>query len=52
MRKITDRFWLGVMSGLGGNIAKMTVESVFNRIGFPRPMDDPQLPVFSLKKLI
>lgn len=34
MKKITDRFWLGVISGLGGNIAKIAVESFLNRIGF------------------
>lgn len=34
MKKITDRFFLGVISGLGGNIAKMAVESFFNRTGF------------------
>lgn len=34
MKKITDRFFLGVISGLGGNIAKMAVETFFNRTGF------------------
>lgn len=34
MKKITDRFLLGVISGLGGNVAKIAVESFFNRIGF------------------
>lgn len=34
MKKITDRFWVGVISGLGGNIAKMAVERFFNKIGF------------------
>lgn len=34
MKKITDRFWLGTISGLGGNIAKIAIEQVFNRLGF------------------
>lgn len=33
MRKIRDRFLLGIISGLGGNIAKMAVEQVFNKTG-------------------
>jgi len=33
MKKITDRFWLGVIGGLGGNLAKNTVEGVFARKG-------------------
>lgn len=34
MKKIKDRFLLGVISGLGGNIAKMAVERFFRRTGF------------------
>lgn len=34
MKKIKDRFLLGVICGLGGNVAKMAVESFFKRIGF------------------
>ncbi|MGI6685199.1 MAG: hypothetical protein ACOX47_06940 [Bacillota bacterium] len=34
MKKLTDRFLLGVIAGLGGNIAKITVEHFFNRTGF------------------
>lgn len=34
MKKITDRFWLGIISGLGGNIIKMSVEIFFKRFGF------------------
>lgn len=34
MKKFTDRFWLGVVSGLGGNLAKIAVEYFFNRISF------------------
>ncbi|AFQ42122.1 hypothetical protein [Desulfosporosinus meridiei] len=33
MKKVTDRFWLGVLSGLGGNAAKIAVEEVANRLG-------------------
>ncbi len=36
MHKIKDRFWLGVISGLGGNVAKMGVEKIFNKTGFSR----------------
>lgn len=36
MKKITDRFWLGVISGLGGNVAKMAVERYLNKIGFSK----------------
>ena len=36
MKKITDRFWLGVVSGLGGNVAKFAVEKFFNKIGFSK----------------
>ncbi|MCL6449227.1 MAG: hypothetical protein K6U04_13950 [Armatimonadetes bacterium] len=34
MKKITDRFWLGVISGLGGNLAKTAVEQIFVRAGY------------------
>ncbi len=34
MRKITDRFLLGVISGLGGNLAKLAVEKTLQAIGF------------------
>jgi len=34
MKKITDRFWLGIISGLGGNIAKTAVEQIFVRAGY------------------
>lgn len=33
MKKITDRFWLGVISGLGGNLVKMAIEESFKRKG-------------------
>lgn len=36
MNKITDRFWLGAISGLGGNFAKITVEQISNKIGFSK----------------
>jgi len=36
MKKIRDRFWLGVIAGLGGNMAKMVVEHFFNRTGFSK----------------
>lgn len=36
MKKISDRFLVGVISGLGGNLAKMAVEQVFNRTGFSK----------------
>ncbi|MDQ7093287.1 hypothetical protein REC12_06765 [Desulfosporosinus sp. PR] len=36
MRKINDRFWLGTISGLGGNLAKLMAEQLFNRIGFTK----------------
>jgi hypothetical protein len=36
MKKIADRFWIGVISGIGGNIAKMSVETFFNQIGFSK----------------
>lgn len=36
MKKMTDRFFLGIISGLGGNAAKMAVEKFFNRINFSR----------------
>lgn len=36
MKKITDRFWLGVIAGLGGNIAKMAVERCFNKTSFSK----------------
>lgn len=29
-------FWLGIISGMGGNIAKMTVEQIFNRTGLSK----------------
>lgn len=31
MKKISDRFLLGLVSGLGGNLAKIAIEQVFNR---------------------
>jgi len=34
MKKIKDRFLLGIISGFGGNIAKMAVEGFFNKMGF------------------
>lgn len=34
MKKIKDRFLLGIISGLGGNIAKMAVECYFHKTGF------------------
>lgn len=34
MKKIKDRFILGVISGLGGNLAKMAVECFFRKTGF------------------
>ncbi|WP_407313471.1 hypothetical protein [Desulfosporosinus sp. SB140] len=36
MRKINDRFWLGLISGLGGNIAKIITEQVFTKIGYTK----------------
>lgn len=36
MKKITDRFCLGVISGLGGNLSKMAVEHFFNKINFSK----------------
>lgn len=36
LKKITDRFWLGAISGLGGNLAKVTVEQISNKIGFSK----------------
>jgi len=36
MRKIKDRFSLGVISGLGGNLAKIAVERFFNHTGFSK----------------
>ncbi|EGW41307.1 hypothetical protein [Desulfosporosinus sp. OT] len=33
MKKIKDRFSLGLISGLGGNLAKIAVEQVFKRTG-------------------
>lgn len=36
MKKIKDRFWLGVISGLGGNVAKVAVERFFNHTGFSK----------------
>jgi len=36
VKKITDRFSLGIISGLGGNLAKIAVEQVFNRKGFSK----------------
>lgn len=36
MKKITDRFWLGTISGLGGNLAKIAVEQISNKIGFSK----------------
>ena len=36
MKKITDRFFVGLISGLGGNLAKMAVEMVFNKSGFSK----------------
>lgn len=36
MKKIRDRFLVGLISGLGGNLAKMAVEQVFNRTGFSK----------------
>lgn len=36
MKKITDRFTLGILSGLGGNVAKVAVEQVFNKLGFSK----------------
>ncbi|SHH06839.1 hypothetical protein [Desulfosporosinus lacus] len=36
MKKITDRFSLGIISGLGGNLAKIAVEQVSNRKGFSK----------------
>lgn len=36
MKKITDRFWLGAISGLGGNLAKIAVEQVANRTNYSK----------------
>lgn len=36
MKKINDRFWVGVISGIGGNVVKMAVEKVFNKTGFSK----------------
>jgi len=36
VKKITDRFWLGAISGLGGNLAKIAVEQISNKIGFSK----------------
>lgn len=33
INKITDRFWLGVISGLGGNLVKTAIEEFFKRKG-------------------
>ncbi|MGI6679140.1 MAG: hypothetical protein ACOX2Q_08835 [Dehalobacterium sp.] len=34
MKKISDRFILGVICGLGGNLSKRMVENCFKKIGF------------------
>ncbi len=36
MKKITDRFWLGIIAGLGGNLAKIALEYVFNKNGITK----------------
>jgi len=36
LKKITDRFYLGIISGLGGNLAKIAVERFSNKIGFSK----------------
>ncbi|MHB8073454.1 hypothetical protein [Desulfosporosinus fructosivorans] len=36
MKKIKDRYLVGLISGLGGNLAKMAVEQVFNKSGFSK----------------
>lgn len=36
MKKIKDRFWLGIIAGLGGNMAKMVVEQLFDKTGFSK----------------
>lgn len=36
MKKISDRFLVGIISGLGGNLAKIAVEQIFNRTGFSK----------------
>lgn len=36
MKKVSDRFFLGIISGLGGNLAKIAVEQVFNKSGFSK----------------
>lgn len=36
MKKITDRFWLGAIAGLGGNIVKTAVEYGLNKSGFSK----------------
>lgn len=33
MKKITDRYWLGIISGIGGNLAKNLLESIFVKRG-------------------
>ncbi|MCO1601405.1 hypothetical protein [Desulfosporosinus nitroreducens] len=51
MKKITDRFWLGVISGLGGNLAKIVVEQVSNRKGFSKSNGYTTAAGIFLKKL-
>lgn len=36
LKKIGDRFWIGLISGLGGNLAKIAVEKVLNKSGFSK----------------
>ena len=51
MKKITDKFWLGFVSGLGGNIAKNAVELVFKKRGvIKRSAVDKAAGIFLAKK--
>ncbi|MCL6639186.1 MAG: hypothetical protein K6T80_05840 [Firmicutes bacterium] len=50
MKKITDRFWLGTMAGLAGNIAKHGVERIFNASGFSQEKATEKAAGIFLKK--
>ena len=50
MKKITDRFLLGVISGLGGNIAKIAIEKTFQSMGFSQETGADKAAGIFLKK--
>lgn len=50
MKKIKDRFLLGIISGLGGNLAKIAVECVFKRTGFSQSIGRKTAAGIFLKK--